>query len=164
MLIEMYEWNLWIPVTLYFQMCCCDAWVCSVVLSKCCCVSSCLILSISLHTTFCLCCYCWLWMLDNAVGGAVRGRHCAEPSSPTRTAATLPGKLFSPAFQCCSNHISKWCSDAMWVLCVSSVTVCYCHIHSVVEVPVATVTQLHMKLNRMTFLVTQKWVSLYLLF
>ena len=43
----------------------------------------------------------------NTGSGAVRGRHCPEPSSPTRTAATLPGKLFSPVFQYCSNHISK---------------------------------------------------------
>ena len=62
--------------------------------------------------------WCWLWTLDITGAGAVRGRHSTEPSSPTRTAATLPGKLFSPAFQCFSNHISKWSTDVRWlVLC-----------------------------------------------
>jgi len=47
-----------------------------------------------------------LCVTGSAVSGAGRGRHSTQPSSPTRTAATLPGKLFSPAFQPCSNHIS----------------------------------------------------------
>jgi len=52
-------------------------------------------------TLVCMC------VTGNAGSVSVRGRHCPEPSSPTRTSATLPGKLFSPVFQCYSNHVSK---------------------------------------------------------
>jgi len=53
-----------------------------------------------------------MWCAVSSTDGCtMRGRQHAEPSSPTRTSATLPGKLFSPAFQCCSNHISKQLSS-----------------------------------------------------